>query len=187
MSLASSGVKQCLCCSGATEMSSFRVPLMHLSRFRTGDGRLRSCKNLQRSSSRSLSASCLGMNTKFETCLKLGSGCDRLRSYFRHHRSAVQIKPLAILETYFCKLPGYRKMPVVAQFCKVTVIDPKQKDGFEISFTIPKLSREDNVESKQKTMPNLTLRLWLLICILINGQISECHTYSRETVFAKPV
>ena len=122
------------------------------------------------------------MNTKFETCLKLGSGCDRLRSYFRHHRSAVQIKPLAILETYFCKLPGYRKMPVVAQFCKVTVIDPKQKDGFEISFTIPKLSREDNVESKQKTMPNLTLRLWLLICILINGQISECHTYSRETV-----
>ena len=76
-------------------------------------------------------------------------------------------------------------MPAVAQFCKVTVIDPKQKDGFKISFIIPKLSREDNVESKQKTMPYLTLRLWLLICILINGRISECHTYSRETVFIR--
>lgn len=59
ISLHNSGVKQCLTVSGATEMSNFKVPLIHLSLFNTGDGRFRSCKNLYKSSSRNLSPSCL--------------------------------------------------------------------------------------------------------------------------------
>ncbi len=46
ISLTSSGEKQYLFCSGATEMSNLRVPLMHLSLFRAVDGRFRSNKNL---------------------------------------------------------------------------------------------------------------------------------------------
>ena len=59
INICSSGVKQCLICSGATEMSTFKVPLIHLSLFKTGLGLFRSCKNLYRSSSLSLSPSCL--------------------------------------------------------------------------------------------------------------------------------
>ena len=40
-------------------MSTFKVPLIHLSLFKTGLGLFRSCRNLYRSSSLSLSPSCL--------------------------------------------------------------------------------------------------------------------------------
>ncbi len=76
MNLVSSGEKQYLICSGATEMSSLRVPLMHLSRFRAVDGRFRSSRNLYRSSSFSLSLSCL---KKLETVRVTGgneSSCE---------------------------------------------------------------------------------------------------------------
>ncbi len=92
MNFASSGVKQYFVCSGATEISNFNVARIHFSLFWIGDERFSSCKNLNKSSSLSLSGSCL---KKLDTVRVTGGKVSRrLPISTAEEELSIVVKPL---------------------------------------------------------------------------------------------